>query len=339
MNRLRQFVSLSFSCKVDDNEPVPDRYQAPDPYTFSSSSTSLPPPLSLYSPWEEDSHRWHPVFPNQTIPLDVGKGSKKPLVIQTVKLYHTISTVGYLVSEKKTKLRPDLFREEKKAMNECVAAARARGETVTIDIIQPLVAYLCDTTARVLYHSSRGVPYPVETVSYPHATLNNFNGQHSAEEEGERGCCSHTDANSEMSLSSSPLPPLSRDDEENEAETLKRIFSAPIILIECTYLEESLSQEAERRGHVVWTFLRPIIAQHFLSSSPVSASPHSTSFVLIHFSLRYSDEEIVSFFMDSERCQLPSPSQSPPQERQDLPPHLILWLDTGIIRLWYQLDY
>jgi hypothetical protein len=327
MNRLRQFVSLSFSCKVDDGQPIPDRYQAPDLFDSSLCSIFSTPPQPVFSPWEADSHRWHPVFPNQTIPLDLGKGGKKPILIQTVKLYHTISTVGYLVSEKKAKLRPDLVREEKREMNECVAAARARGEIVTVEIIQPLVAYLCDTTARVLYSRHEGgIPYPAEEMSYPHATLGHEGGR-------EEGCC-HEDH------SSLPPPPLTREEVEREEEILRRVLSAPVILIECTYLEETLCHEAERRGHVVWTFLRPIIAQHFSSSSSSltgSPSPLHTTFVLMHFSLRYSDDEIVSFFLDSERCRLPSPSQTPPSDQPDLPPHLILWLDTGIIKLWYQL--
>jgi hypothetical protein len=242
-----------------------------------------------------------------------------------------------------------------------VAEARARGEVVTMEISQPLVAYLCDTTARVLYHSSHGEPYPVKEMDYPHATMNRGEERGQRGQEGGEGCCHSTD-----DISSSPGA-SERDGggegtkgggEYDEDETLKLIFSTPIVMIECTYLEDSFAYEAERRGHVVWSYLRPILIQHFTSPpSAADTSPHST-FILIHFSLRYSDEDIVAFFMDPNRCMLPNPSQSPPPphtnphhmsttstcssgsgdgaDKSSSPPHLILWLDTGIVRLWYQ---
>lgn len=305
INRLRQFVALSFSIKVDDGAPIPPHYQPPEEYR------SLTYTQPIYSPSEADSHRWYPITAGLNLPLGIGKGGKKEMEIQTVKLYHTISTIGYIVNEKKTKLRPDLNQGDKKLTNECVAAARSRGETVTVEFYQPVLAYLCDTTAKVLY--PKEIPYPVEESQYPHATMNS-----SSDED----CCCISETSIEAKSSN----------DYNEEQVLQSIFSCPIIMIECTYLEESFSREAERRGHVVWTFLQPIILRHFTSNE--STPQPTTTFILIHFSLRYSDEEITSFFMDSTRCHLINPSQSPPNE--NTPPHLILWLDTGIIKLWYE---
>ena len=108
-----------------------------------------------------------------------------------------------------------------------------------------------------------------------------------------------------------------------------QILASPVIIIECTYLEESFTAEANRKGHVVWSGedgLCPIVQERlfFVDSPPVT-------FVLIHFSLRYSDSEIRDFFCDVEKAQLGSSVS----EEGSGPPHLVLWLDTGVVQLWY----
>jgi ribonuclease BN (tRNA processing enzyme) len=365
INKLRQFVAMSFSIKVDDGSPIPEHYQPPIEYNAAVAYSS-----PIFSPWEENTHRWHPVIPGLIVPLCLGKNGKKEIEVRTVKLYHTISTVGYIVSEKKSKLRPDLSHlTDKKLTQQRVMEARARGETVTVEFYQPLVAYLCDTTARVLYNSSQGAgAYPVEPIDYPHATMNNNNSSSGRSGGGEGGCCHSSEETQGLKEGNAPA----EAGEYDEEETLRLIFSCPIVMIECTYLEESFAQEAERRGHVVWSFLQPILLQYFTSLSSFSP-PHGhshSSFVLMHFSLRYSDEDIIAFFMDPNRCLLPNPSQSPhrppfplsppldgplPQDSNSgscsskgdgdkdsdcplPPPHLILWLDTGIVKLWYQFN-
>ena len=65
-------------------------------------------------------------------------------------------------------------------------------------------------------------------------------------------------------------------------------------MIVCTYLEQSLSVEAARRGHITWHGLRP----HALAQR---AADRPSTWVLIHFSLRYSDEHICGFFRDPLR--------------------------------------
>lgn len=356
INRIRQFVSLSFSIKVDDNSPIPDYYQAPELYTSPIYKNPI------YSPQEENSHRWHPITPGLNIPVDIGRNGKKTLYIQTVKLYHTVSTVGYIISEKRTKLRPDLNKGDKKLTNECVAAARSRGEEVTIEISHPICSYLCDTTARVLYNpNDLNLVYPVPQLKYPHATINdniidinsqsNSNSEHQEHHEHKGQCGGECggDVLEGHSFDKSHELELNKKIEENTIltynteEILKTILSTPIIMIECTYLHNDMEIEAEKRGHVVWSYLRPVVINHFTSKNNQQSENnsndenvnHNNTFILFHFSLRYSDIEITSFFMNSNECGLLNPSQTPPDDNVNLPPHLILWLDTGIVRLWY----
>ncbi len=63
------------------------------------------------------------------------------------------------------------------------------------------------------------------------------------------------------------------------------LFDYPVLVTECTYLDDAEEERANRVGHTVWKQLRPHIAAH----------PEVT-FVLTHFSLRHSDREVIDFF-------------------------------------------
>ncbi|MEV4254531.1 MBL fold metallo-hydrolase [Spirillospora sp. NPDC049652] len=63
------------------------------------------------------------------------------------------------------------------------------------------------------------------------------------------------------------------------------LFDYPVIITECTYLDDSQAERADRVGHTVWSQLRPVVEAH----------PRNL-FVLTHFSLRHSDAEILAFF-------------------------------------------
>jgi ribonuclease Z len=63
------------------------------------------------------------------------------------------------------------------------------------------------------------------------------------------------------------------------------VFDYPVIITECTFLDDAELARAQRVGHTVWSQLRPIVEAH----------PENL-FVLTHFSLRHSDLEIVEFF-------------------------------------------
>ncbi len=75
---------------------------------------------------------------------------------------------------------------------------------------------------------------------------------------------------------------------DTHAEVFARepwLFDYPVIITECTFLDEQERARADRVGHTLWSQLKP----HVL------ANPRVT-FVLIHFSLRHSDAEVVDFF-------------------------------------------
>ncbi|MGA4542545.1 MBL fold metallo-hydrolase [Uniformispora flossi] len=63
------------------------------------------------------------------------------------------------------------------------------------------------------------------------------------------------------------------------------LFDYPVIVTECTFLDDAEAERAERVGHTVWSRLRPVVEAH-----------PSTLFVLTHFSLRHADREVVDFF-------------------------------------------
>ena len=95
-------------------------------------------------------------------------------------------------------------------------------------------------------------------------------------------------------------------------------------MIECTYLEENKRSEAEARPRA-------------LAGAPVREAQREmagqTTWVLIHFSLRYPDEEVCAFFRDTERSGVILEEGEGGEDRTR-PPDLVLWLDTGVVQLW-----
>lgn len=63
------------------------------------------------------------------------------------------------------------------------------------------------------------------------------------------------------------------------------LFEYPVVITECTFLDDAEMDRANRVGHTVWSRLRPVVEAH-----------PETLFVLTHFSLRHSDREILTFF-------------------------------------------
>jgi len=55
--------------------------------------------------------------------------------------------------------------------------------------------------------------------------------------------------------------------------------------MECTFFCNETVDRANRDGHIHWSQLEPYVVSH-----------PETTFVLIHFSLRYSEEEVHQFF-------------------------------------------
>ncbi|MCH2046096.1 MAG: MBL fold metallo-hydrolase [Saprospiraceae bacterium] len=68
------------------------------------------------------------------------------------------------------------------------------------------------------------------------------------------------------------------------------LWDYPCLITECTYIKDEDLARADERKHTHWEHLRPYVLAH-----------PETTFVLIHFSLRYPDAEILEFF-EQERA-------------------------------------
>lgn len=106
----------------------------------------------------------------------------------------------------------------------------------------------------------------------------------------------------------------------DKSPTAHKILSCPVIMIEYTYLEDNRSEEAAKRGHVWWGGLLPY----------VGAS--SQTWVLVHFSLRYKEQEIIAFFRDEHKCRVRWEEGKNPSR----PPDVVLWLESGAHELWVE---
>ena len=84
-------------------------------------------------------------------------------------------------------------------------------------------------------------------------------------------------------------------------DTSPEILKFPIIIIECTFLRDAdkSAEKLKSDGHINWTQLRPFVLKY------------SSIFVLIHFSCRYKEHEIIAFFEAAdERIQSESQGES-----------------------------
>ena len=86
-----------------------------------------------------------------------------------------------------------------------------------------------------------------------------------------------------------PLFAYAGDTHATNYEHLDWLWEYPYLITECTYIREEDREKADMRRHTHWEDLRPYVL----------ANPQTT-FVLIHFSLRYSDAEIVAFFENEQ---------------------------------------
>ncbi|MEV4173105.1 MBL fold metallo-hydrolase [Nonomuraea sp. NPDC049709] len=84
---------------------------------------------------------------------------------------------------------------------------------------------------------------------------------------------------------SRPLFAFLGDTHVNVFERNPWLFEYPVVITECTFLDDAEAERANRVGHTVWSRLRPLVEAH-----------PQTLFVLVHFSLRHSDREILAFF-------------------------------------------
>ena len=63
------------------------------------------------------------------------------------------------------------------------------------------------------------------------------------------------------------------------------ITEYPVVIIECTFLEEKDLEKSVKDKHMHWKHLGPVIKQN-----------PNVSFILTHFSLRYTHSFIIEFF-------------------------------------------
>ncbi|KAH7306028.1 beta-lactamase-like protein [Stachybotrys elegans] len=73
-----------------------------------------------------------------------------------------------------------------------------------------------------------------------------------------------------------------------------------VVITECSFLYEEHRAQAERTKHTLWRDLEPVVRRW-----------PKTTFVLTHFSLRYSEAQIVAFF----------------QDMVDPPSNIVVWAD------------
>jgi len=88
-----------------------------------------------------------------------------------------------------------------------------------------------------------------------------------------------------------------------------------VIFIECTLLEKRDEDKAIERGHVHWEQLKPFVKEL-----------QTVKFVLMHWSRRYSDNELIQFFVKQREQEKETSGGSTFQ-------NLVLWLDSGVLEL------
>jgi len=90
--------------------------------------------------------------------------------------------------------------------------------------------------------------------------------------------------------------------------TAEELLKFPVIITECTFLEESEAKNAARTCHSLWRDLEETVVSH-----------PDTTFVLIHFSLRYKAAYVREFF-DSRRKEIAAAGDQEPLA------NVLLWL-------------
>ncbi|KAF4121999.1 ribonuclease Z [Geosmithia morbida] len=74
----------------------------------------------------------------------------------------------------------------------------------------------------------------------------------------------------------------------------------PVVITECSFLRDEHYAQAQKTKHTAWKDLEPVVRRW-----------PRTTFVLTHFSMRYSDREVVDFFKGLDHC----------------PSNIVIWAD------------
>ena len=159
-----------------------------------------------------------PVEYNQQYPVTI---KKRNYQIETFKCYHSVPCVGYGITE----IRQKLKEEYSELTGKEIGKLRREGIEINCNKQYPLIAYIGDTTIKVL------------------EDINN-----------------------------------------------KNVFNYPYIIIESTFILPDQIDLAIKNKHTHWQQLIPYVVNH----------PEIT-FILIHFSPRYRDQEIIDFFENEKK--------------------------------------
>ncbi|OAA62865.1 3'-tRNA processing endoribonuclease [Niveomyces insectorum RCEF 264] len=176
--------------------------------------------------------------------------------VLAVSCDHTVPCLGYVFSRVEVRVKAEYAGLSEA---ECLALACA-GAQVHDTTDTPLFAFLGDTAATTLAATPPwlGTPPPLPRPLRPLRP---------------------------------PPPPPSRLPSYRRADTAMcgaptpTAKSIPVVITECTYLYEMHRTNANASKHTVWPDLEPIVRRW-----------PQTTFVLIHFSLRYHPDEINRFF-------------------------------------------
>lgn len=109
------------------------------------------------------------------------------------------------------------------------------------------------------------------------------------------GCIGGGGQGQEAAEEGVPPPPAAQG---SMVEWLKK--GVPVVITECSFLYEEDRDRAVKTKHTIWADLEPVVRKW-----------KDTTFVLMHFSLRYKDWEVRNFFLN-----LPDP-----------PDNIVLWVD------------
>lgn len=225
---------------------------------------------------------WVPVNPGASVVLP----GKQRLLVRTVECFHTVDDIGYIVCEVKKVLRGTTPEAQ-------VELDALYQKTDKRSVGQAIGALRKSGAATEIDEIVAKVAFLCDT------TIQVF-GRCQACQAGDCPCPFASTPYGRACLS-----------EQDAARQSAAILTCPAIIVECSFLgaggmsEQQSEEEAISRGHVSWAQLRPVVL-----NSP------GTTFVLVHFSERYTDDQIREYFW-----------------KKEMPRNIVLWLDSGVTDL------
>lgn len=240
-----------------------------------------------------NSRRWIGAVPGDEFGLDLPKLSPG-LELRVVRCYHTIEDVGFVLCEqsKTHKGIDDESDAEYHTLQQQIQAHKDAGEKRQAGLLGRSIGEMLKAGKLCEVRSS------LPRLAYLCDTTVQVFGPC-------KGCRSGSACEfaKDYTVPCGPMHQL-----EQQA---KLIFQCSTIVVECSFLavgmdDAKAEKEAISRGHVAWTQLRPYVESH-----------PEIEFILVHFSKRYSDQEVRAYFETA------SSSGS-------RPPNVLLWLDEGL---------